>query len=146
MLASKSFTPQQNISGRYYFRHLEKERARCKKYRLEHLDQIRERQREYRKQNKEKIKEYHRKLKLDVFGFYSNGVPICVCCGEKQLEFLTIDHIYNDGNKMRKEHKHRSGNTFYQWIQNNNYPDGLQVLCFNCNVAKGKLGKCPHIH
>ena len=26
----------------------------------------------------------------------------------------------------------------------NNYPEGFQVLCSNCNFAKGKYGSCPH--
>jgi hypothetical protein len=33
---------------------------------------------------------------LDLLG------SVCVSCGEKTLEFLTVDHIFNDGNVERK--------------------------------------------
>ncbi len=26
----------------------------------------------------------------------------------------------------------------------NGYPDGFQVLCANCNMAKDRPGGCPH--
>jgi hypothetical protein len=26
----------------------------------------------------------------------------------------------------------------------NEFPDGFQVLCHNCNLAKGYYGECPH--
>ena len=33
----------------------------------------------------------------------------------------------------------------YEWIKRNNYPDGFQVLCWNCNSGKGANGGiCPH--
>ena len=32
----------------------------------------------------------------------------------------------------------------YQWLKANSYPDGFQILCFNCNCAKGAYGECPH--
>ena len=31
-----------------------------------------------------------------------------------------------------------------QWIKKNNFPKGFQILCHNCNVAKGIYGECPH--
>lgn len=33
---------------------------------------------------------------------------------------------------------------FREWQRKNNYPKGFQVLCHNCNLAKGFYGKCPH--
>ena len=65
---------------------------------------------------------------------------ICNCCGETELAFLQIDHIRNDGSEHRKEFK---GNIYY-WLVKNNFPEGFQILCANCNFAKGKIGKCPH--
>lgn len=43
----------------------------------------------------------------------------CQCCGEKQVEFLTIDHINNDGNKHRKETNYSN---IYSWLRQNDYP------------------------
>jgi hypothetical protein len=30
------------------------------------------------------------------------------------------------------------------WLVQHNFPTGFQILCMNCNFAKGKLGTCPH--
>jgi predicted restriction endonuclease len=65
----------------------------------------------------------------------------CACCGERRYEFLSIDHINGGGNKHRKE----IGNgKIYLWLIKNSYPEGFQVLCCNCNQAKGHYGYCPH--
>lgn len=74
------------------------------------------------------------------------GGPVCACCGETEVMFLTIDHINNDGNIERKSGLYAgSGYGFYQWLRKNNYPKGYQVLCMNCNVGKHKNGGvCPH--
>lgn len=67
----------------------------------------------------------------------------CKCCGESNIAFLSIDHINNDGAKHRK--KIGKGASFYFWLKRNNYPkNNFQVLCYNCNCAKGFTGKCPH--
>jgi hypothetical protein len=69
----------------------------------------------------------------------------CVCCGEFEPIFLTIDHINEDGAKHRKENGIYAGASFYRWLKQQGYPkDNYQVLCFNCNFAKHVLGKCPH--
>jgi hypothetical protein len=69
----------------------------------------------------------------------------CSCCGEKEFKFLTIDHINNDGATHRKLLDIRGGGKeFCRWIIKNNYPTYLQILCWNCNCAKGYWGKCPH--
>ena len=63
---------------------------------------------------------------------------ICVCCGETEYKFLCIDHII-----PIKSVGHRGGATVYQAIREN-YPDTFQILCHNCNMAKGFWGECPH--
>ena len=78
---------------------------------------------------------------------YSENPPKCYCCGEMTLEFLTIDHINNDGAEHRRQltkSKVRGGN-IYGWIIKNNFPKIFKVLCYNCNCAKGFYGKCPHV-
>ena len=71
---------------------------------------------------------------------------ICACCGESNQAFLTIDHINGGGTQHRKKNKNGSivGNSVYRWLRKQGYPDGHQVLCFNCNCAKGLYGQCPH--
>jgi len=73
---------------------------------------------------------------LDTYGAW------CHCCGETEKDFLTIDHI--DGGGRRHKKKVGSGIRFYRWLISNNFPVGFEILCYNCNCAKGKLGYCPH--
>lgn len=35
--------------------------------------------------------------------------------------------------------------TFLQWLKDNKYPKGFQVLCTNCNTGRHRNGGiCPH--
>jgi|TARA_R100001530_G_scaffold21901_2_gene18007 hypothetical protein len=92
------------------------------------------------KQNK-RSQEKRKRIRLEVLQYYAGIYPRCACCGESHYEFLGIDHINNDGAKHRKE----IGATIYGWLKKNNFPEGFQVLCHNCNLAKGFYGRCPHI-
>jgi hypothetical protein len=64
----------------------------------------------------------------------------CSCCGEDLYEFLTIDHI--DGRTGR--HVGANSAQVIAFIQEEGYPDGYRVLCWNCNCAVGIFGYCPH--
>jgi hypothetical protein len=75
----------------------------------------------------------------------------CVCCGITDICFLSVDHINNDGFKDRdrkdgtKRKNRVSGYIFYKKIIKDNFPNNLQILCFNCNTAKQhNKGICPH--
>jgi hypothetical protein len=71
----------------------------------------------------------------------------CACCAEETPEFLTLDHIANNGAAHRRELLGRNiaGNVFYKKLQSLGFPPcGLQVLCWNCNTAKQFHGGCPH--
>lgn len=89
---------------------------------------------------KENIKKSNMKARLECLNHYSNGIPKCVCCEEKEIMFLALDHIDGGGNKHRKG----KGN-ITRWIIKNNFPPIFQILCHNCNLAKGFYGKCPHL-
>lgn len=65
----------------------------------------------------------------------------CACCGEDTEQFLCIDHIGGGGNQHRKTLTTKS---IGEWLYVNDYPEGFQVLCHNCNMAEGIYGKCPH--
>lgn len=80
----------------------------------------------------------HANVRLETLKAYGNK---CVCCKETQNEFLSIDHINNDGNL----HRNKLKRNIYYWLRDNNYPkDNFQILCHNCNSAKGFYGICPH--
>jgi hypothetical protein len=83
----------------------------------------------------------HSLLRAEVLAHYGNK---CACCGETHPEFLGIDHINGGGNKHRREPGVGSGAGFYLWLKKHHYPEGFQVLCHNCNLAKGFYGYCPH--
>lgn len=88
------------------------------------------------------IRRSQQKLKIEVLTHYGGNPPKCVCCGETHIEFLSIDHINGGGTKKRKETG--GGSSLYRWLKKNNFPKEFQVLCMNCNFAKGHFGICPH--
>jgi len=97
-------------------------------------------------------KERRQRLKLEAMQAY--GGPTCKCCGVAEIEFLAIDHIKNDGAAHRRALMKQkgwkgpatqmAGSHFYLWLKQQGYPPGFQVLCMNCNFAKGRFGYCPH--
>lgn len=97
--------------------------------------------------HKEQVNESQRKsgkkLKLEIMTAYGGK---CNCCGESNVNFLTIDHINNDGYIHRKELEKTDGGGFYYWLRKNNFPtDNFQILCYNCNMGKyANGGVCPH--
>jgi len=119
--------------------------AANKRWKIRNKEKVRKIARDYYQNNKiqfrQQVKEIKKKNRIDVIFHYSNGRMECKCCGEKLLDFLTVDHINGGGNTHRKI----IGNgSISMWIKRNNYPKGFQILCMNCNHAKGKLGRCPH--
>lgn len=78
------------------------------------------------------------KLRMDALRAYGEK---CRCCGEDKYEFLSVDHINGGGRAHRIAVK---SSNIYPWLRRNNYPKGFQILCHNCNMAKGFYGKCPH--
>ena len=94
----------------------------------------------HRDRKNQQSRETHAKLRLEVLTYYSpRDVPECTCCGEQTIEFLGIDHVNGGGTQHRKA-IHNS----YRWIKKNNFPDGFQTLCHNCNLARGMYEYCPH--
>lgn len=92
-------------------------------------------------------RQYARKVKVEAMNQYGK---VCQCCGEPRLEFLVLDHINGDGAEHRRkmEYGHScTGYMFYLWLRKRGWPKdlGLQVLCANCNTAKGSNGVCPHV-
>ena len=89
---------------------------------------------------------HNRGVKAEVMRAYGGA---CACCGEDNIDFLTIDHIDGDGHTERKgsdgEHRRYGGQNYYKRLKAAGFPDWhrLQVLCFNCNCAKGNKSSCP---
>lgn len=89
-------------------------------------------------------RESNRRLKIETLKAY--GGVVCRCCGENEVKFLSIDHVFNDGASDRRKMKGK-GTEFYRWLRQAGFPnkDRLQVLCMNCNFGKTQNGgDCPH--
>jgi 5-methylcytosine-specific restriction endonuclease McrA len=63
----------------------------------------------------------------------------CSCCGEDEQVFLTLDHIIPVHNRKRA-----SGHRLYMQLRKQGWPKEYQLLCYNCNHAKGTNEACPH--
>lgn len=104
---------------------------------------------EWVKKNRKRGVDYWQKLRSEVMDAY--GGKRCACCGETEPKFLTIDHVFNDGAKHRRQIGYGDGNgkgassRTLAWIKKHNFPGGFQVLCMNCNLGKQRNGgTCPH--
>jgi 5-methylcytosine-specific restriction endonuclease McrA len=86
---------------------------------------------------------FREKVRTEVLAHYGGK---CACCGENEYEFLTLDHII----PVRHRELAKTGQPILSahrlvlWLRKNDYPEGFQVLCYNCNHAKGLEGECPH--
>jgi|TARA_B110000881_G_scaffold56425_1_gene48213 hypothetical protein len=76
----------------------------------------------------------------------NSDIPCCRCCGENtDVRFLAIDHIQGKKN-LPKSEAILGGDKLILFLKKNNFPEGYQVLCHNCNAAKGfskNNNECP---
>lgn len=107
------------------------------KYYYEHLEE----RKPYRQAYSQKHK---REIKLEVLEHYGSK---CSCCGERNVNLLTIHHINGRHEKTAKEDIY-AGITLWNWLRLNNYPKGFQLLCYNCNCSMKNYMKqyCPVHH
>jgi hypothetical protein len=123
---------------RYRSKHPEKIKAARTRYKKAHPEKIKAYRSRYKKAHPDQNRKWRRasyaKARYEAIYHYSNGTLKCAVCGDRHYEFLEIDHINGGG----KEHKRKINSTIFQWVRQNNYPDGYQVLCSNCNNKKVK--------
>jgi len=125
-----------------------------RKYRLAHKNEERLATLKWRKDNPEKWAaqlERNRlnnivlvaKTKLKILDRYGAK---CNCCGNPDTRFLTIDHVeYGKHKRMSECERRRCGINVYRQIIREGFPKTFQILCMNCNWAKGVFGKCFHV-
>lgn len=85
-----------------------------------------------------------RALKEEVRAAYGGR---CICCGETDSRFLTMDHVNNNGAEHRRQMRggRGCGSHLYSWLKRKGFPKGFRVLCWNCNSGRAvNGGKCPH--
>ena len=138
----KNRTRQYENNKKWIKDHREQYLQRRKEYRLRKLAEDPNRERKYKPQKHE----YGQRVKREVFSHYGKK---CFCCGETNMAFLTIDHINNDGHKLKNPGNKRKyvGLILYLWLRKHGYPNDVRIACFNCNIARqnneGKV--CPHL-
>jgi len=123
------------------------ERAWQRDYAKRHRARNREAMRRFRRENPEHVRAQGRKWakqvrdnqRAKVYAAYGNK---CVCCGETEPLFLSIDHVNNDGYQERKR---KPQGSLYSRLIRAGFPKTYQLLCCNCNVGKHRNGGiCPH--
>ena len=123
---------------KYYWKHHAEELAYRARYRAANKEKISSRGKLYFKERgRAKQQERRTALRREVLAAYGSK---CQCCGETEFQFLAVDHIDGGGAKHRRE----TSNNVYQWLKKHDYPTGYQILCHNCNMAKGLYNQCPH--
>lgn len=148
----------QEITAEYKATNYGKQMAQQAEYREKHRDQIlaqrkaayyadveasRHRSREQyaadperRRATAKRTTARRKRLVVDHYGGH------CKCCGETELAFLCIDHVNGGGAAHRRQIG--GGQSIYWWLVKNGFPEGFQVLCWNCNSAKHWADGCPH--
>ena len=110
-----------------------------RQYHLAHKDERNEYARNWYQLHKEeqkvRAKKYNLAVKREVLTHYSDGKCACVRCGESRLACLSIDHIDGNGTRHRRNNN-LSGVKIYLWLRKNDYPEGYQTLCMNCQFVK----------
>lgn len=79
---------------------------------------------------------------------YAQLGSVCTCCGESDIDFLSVDHVDNDGYKDLAKSGHRKAGlkVYAAVIKAGIFQKKYQLLCYNCNMGKAYAGKgvCPH--
>jgi hypothetical protein len=80
----------------------------------------------------EMYKDYRFQTRMEALNAY--GGPVCVGCGNDNVDILEIDHIAGGGNEHRRDIGIASGGySFYLWLKREGFPPGFRVLCPTCN-------------
>lgn len=96
-------------------------------------------QKRYYLRNLENAKRYRMERRKQVIEAYGGK---CVCCGETEWKFLTLDHPNGDGQQDRAKYRNATGQLF-GWVIKNGFPKNYRLLCMNCNWVR-RYDKCPH--
>lgn len=86
-----------------------------------------------RNKNNKRTRNPKWRRKFIVVAHYSMGEMCCRRCRNPDIRVLCVDHINGNGAEHRKEIKSYD---LYGWLIKNDFPEGFQILCFNCNQLK----------
>ena len=103
---------------------------RAKIYRATHFED-----RDKKNKRQARYKQKDSNIKRGVLTHYGGGKCACVKCGIDDIDCLNLDHINNDGHH-RQNSDRVGGQALYKKLMYQNYPEGYQTLCHNCNMKK----------
>lgn len=81
---------------------------------------------------------YRKLLRMEFILAYGG---CCSCCGESEIDFLTIEHIRNKGHKLI----YGTNKQVILKLKSLGWPkEGYIVLCYNCNCSMKMGNPCVH--
>lgn len=119
----------------------QKNREKLNAYSRKHYQENKDYYKKWNQEHREYYQEFNKKLKNKILTHYGNGKPACVKCGFDNMKALSIDHIDGDGSKHRRKENNKGGTAFYFYLKRNNFPQGYQTLCMNCQFIKSYENK-----
>lgn len=131
--------------SKYHRDNLEARQDKNARYRAENQPQIKKTNKEYRssEHGRNKAVDYKTDVKIKVFSHYCGGEIRCKC-GCTDMRSLTVDHINGGGEKHRKTINVSGSYHMCLWLRKNEYPEGYQILCMNCQWEKSHVGTTNH--
>jgi hypothetical protein len=131
--AIRKFNKEYHATNKHRLKYKTDEATRIR--RQEKSKVLRRVARESNNNTAKRIREYdvqrNKNAKLDAISTYGGK---CASCGETEPEFLTLDHVNDDGCTHRK--KEPFSRNIWRWAKANDFPKALQLLCMSCNTAK----------
>ena len=101
---------------------------------------VNERMKLWRERHPGVDKQKRNELRTEVLSHYGNGKLACVHCGFDDIRALSLDHInnriINDLTARVKGIKVEHSEGLYRRLRRENYPEGYQTLCMNCQWIK----------
>ena len=116
-----------------------------REYVARHPDRIKAiNQRTQKRLGKQYYREQHQNLKRAMVNAYGGS---CECCGEPEIEFLSLDHVEGRGGEHRKAAG--GGTKIWRQLRDSGWPKTceygrLRILCLNCQGATRNGKSCPH--
>jgi len=110
--------------------------ARAKIWYQQHREEVKKQRLGQKEERARLNRQWRLDLKIEVLTYYGNGECSCITCGERRIPCLSIDHIDNNGCEHRRQLFGKPSNSIYYWLKKNNYPEGYQTLCMNCQFVK----------
>lgn len=135
--------PCANAIGRSYYRRTKaKCRERQKRWSAANRDKMRACAKRWRQRHPTMAaalaRRYYSKIREQMFAVYGS---VCLCCGETERRFLTLEHENHDG----AAHRRSVGTQIYKDLRRRGWPKaGYSILCMNCNFAERYGHPCPH--